>query len=129
MLAVPEVIRLTRYEKLGERSVVFSRRNLFRRDRATCQYCAAQPGPAELTIDHVVPRSRGGLSSWTNCVLACVMCNTRKANRTPPEARMALRRTPRKPAWHGPLVAPAGDRPVSWDQFLSKAYWDVALET
>ncbi len=128
VLAVPEVIRLTRYEKLGERSVVFSRRNLFRRDRATCQYCGVQPGPAELTIDHVVPRSRGGLSSWTNCVLACVRCNTRKADRSPTQVRMALRRPPRKPSWTGPLLAPAGERPLSWDQFLSKAYWETELE-
>ncbi len=128
-LAVPDVIRLTRYDRLGARAVVFSRRNLYRRDRHTCQYCGAQPGPAELTIDHVLPKSRGGASDWTNCVLACVTCNARKANRTPAEARMTLRRAPRKPT--GTLLAevPPAQRRLSWGQFLAKAYWEVELES
>ena len=128
VLAVPEVIRLTRYEKLGRGSVVFSRRSLFRRDRHTCQYCGDQPGPAELTIDHVIPKSRGGRSDWTNCVLACVPCNTRKAARTPAEARMSLRRVPAKPAWTALDPFPRAARPLSWEQFLAKAYWEVELE-
>ncbi len=69
--------------------VTFSRRNIFKRDHYTCQYCGAQPGSEELTIDHVVPRSQGGVSSWENCVLACVACNKRKADRTPEQARHA----------------------------------------
>ena len=69
------------------------------RDRETCQYCGARPGTRELTIDHVVPRVQGGVSSWENCVLACMDCNRRKANRTPEEARMALLERPVKPRW------------------------------
>jgi len=128
-LAVPDVIRLTRYDRLGSRELVFSRRNLYRRDRHTCQYCGAQPGPGELTIDHVVPKSRGGAGGWTNCVLACVACNARKANRTPAEAGMALRRAPRKPSGSVLDPVPPAQRRLSWGQFLAKAYWEVELET
>jgi 5-methylcytosine-specific restriction endonuclease McrA len=127
-IAPPEVILLTAYEGMGERAVVFSRRNLFKRDRFTCQYCGAQPGPEELTIDHVAPRSRGGVSSWENCALACVACNKRKADRTPAEAGMTLRRAPRKPSWRSlARIEPRVQR-ESWEQFLSRAYWEVELE-
>jgi 5-methylcytosine-specific restriction endonuclease McrA len=126
-LVPPEVIVLTNYDKLGERSVVFSRRNLFKRDRYTCQYCGCQPGPRELTIEHVFPKSRGGVSSWTNCALACVPCNKRKANRTPEEAGMNLRRVPKKPSWKALAQISPRDRRESWGQFISRAYWEVEL--
>jgi 5-methylcytosine-specific restriction endonuclease McrA len=127
-LIPPEVIVLTSYGGLGERSIVFSRRNLFRRDRHTCQYCGAQPGSDELTVDHVVPRSRGGVSSWENCVLSCVACNSRKANRTPDEARMKLRKAPKKPSWRAFAPISPRERRETWEQFLSRAYWEVELE-
>lgn len=127
-LAPPEVIVLTNYDQLGERSVVFSRRNLFKRDRHACQYCGAQPGPEELTVDHVVPRSQGGISSWENCVLACVGCNRKKANRTPEKAGMKIRKAPRKPSWKALAHVSPHDRRESWDQFISRAYWEVELE-
>jgi 5-methylcytosine-specific restriction endonuclease McrA len=126
-LRVPEVISLTRYDRQHRGSVPFSRRNLYRRDRFTCQYCGSRPGTTELTIDHVVPRSHGGLSTWVNCVLACVQCNRRKANRTPTQARMNLATTPIRPAWH-PQYAWPKTSPKSWKQFLSDAYWNVELE-
>lgn len=128
-LVVPEVIRLTGYSGQGERTVVFSRRNIFKRDRYTCQFCGAQPGPTELTIDHILPKSRGGKSEWTNCVLACLGCNARKANRTPTEAKMVLRKVPKKPKWTALAHIPQSQRRVSWDSFLSKAYWEVELDT
>ena len=87
-LRVPEVVALTGYDRLPMGAVTFSRRNVFKRDHYTCQYCGAQPGSEELTIDHVLPRSQGGMSSWENCVLACMACNKRKADRTPEQARM-----------------------------------------
>lgn len=124
----PEVILLTTYEGIGERSVVFSRKNLFKRDHYTCQYCGAQPGPEELTVDHVVPRSRGGISSWENCVLACVECNKRKADRTPEKAGLKLRKVPRKPSWRTLAHVPPRLRRESWEQFLSRAYWEIELE-
>ena len=89
-LRVPEVVALSGYDRLPAAHVTFSRRNIFKRDHNTCQYCGVQPGSEELTIDHVVPRAQGGVSSWENCVLACVACNKRKADRTPEQARMRL---------------------------------------
>lgn len=127
-LVAPEVIVLTAYQGMGERSVVFSRRNLFKRDRYTCQYCGCQPGPQELTVDHIQPKSRGGKSSWENCVLACVECNKLKANRTPAEAKMKLRKTPRKPSWKTLAQVHPRQRRESWEQFLGRAYWEVELE-
>ena len=128
VLAPPEVILLMTYDGQGGRAVVFSRKNLFKRDRYTCQYCGTQPGPEELTVDHVVPRSRGGVSSWENCVLACVECNKVKADRSPEKAGLKLRRSPRKPTWKALVQVPARDRRESWDKFLSRAYWEIELE-
>ena len=126
-MRVPEVLTLTRYDRLRETAVAFSRRNIFRRDHSTCQYCGARPGSAELTIDHVLPRAQGGTSTWENCVLACVDCNARKANRTPEQAHMRLRRPPTRPAWK-PLYASTGVRVESWSKFLAEAYWNVTLD-
>ena len=124
----PEVILLKAYQGQGERSVVFSRKNIFKRDRYTCQYCGAQPGPESLTIEHILPRSKGGVSSWENCVLACVPCNKRKADRTPEQAGMRLQTNPRKPSWKTLAHVSPRERRVSWEQFLSRAYWEVELE-
>lgn len=127
-LVPPEVIVLTTYDGIGQRSVVFSRKNLFKRDKYTCQFCGVQPGPEELTIDHVMPKSRGGGSTWENCVLACVECNKRKANKTPDEAKMKLRKVPKKPSWKSLSQLNPKDRKQSWDQFLSEMYWSIELE-
>lgn len=127
-LIPPEVILLTTYDGLGTRSVVFSRKNLFKRDHSTCQYCGVQPGPGELTVDHVVPRSRGGLSSWENCVLACVECNKRKADKSPEKAGLKLRKAPRKPSWRALTRVSLHQRRESWEQFLTRAYWEAELE-
>src|ERR1700732_155007 len=89
-LRVPEVVGLCRYDRLPGTAVTFSRRNVAKRDHHTCQYCGAQPGWESITVDHVLPRSQGGASTWTNCVAACVGCNARKADRTPEQAGMHL---------------------------------------
>jgi 5-methylcytosine-specific restriction endonuclease McrA len=126
-LRVPEVIALTGYDRMPRRAVTFSRRNIFKRDRFQCQYCGVSPGCEELTIDHVTPRAQGGVSSWTNCVLACIDCNKRKADRTPKQAGMALASAPRRPAWK-PAYADHRVRLASWSKFISEAYWNVELE-
>ena len=126
-LRAPEVITLIECDRVPRTTVTFSRRNLFRRDRWTCQYCGKRPESDGLTIDHVIPRSRGGVSRWDNCVLACAECNRRKANRTPAEAHMRLRNKPKAPRW-SPLFAVQDVRIESWSKFISEAYWNVELE-
>lgn len=128
-LVPPEVIILSKYEKQGASSVVFSRRNLFKRDRYTCQYCGKQPRDhSELTMDHLIPRSKGGKSVWDNVVLACVDCNKKKADKTPEDAGMKLRKVPKKPSWKMLMQVNPKQNRESWDAFLTRAYWDVALE-
>ncbi len=124
---VPEVIALNHYDRLPKASVTFSRRNIFKRDKFTCQYCGAQPRSDELTIDHVLPRAQGGDSSWENCVLACVACNHRKADRTPAQAKMRLRKVPVRPSWN-PAYSRHTRRVDSWRKFISEVYWDVELQ-
>jgi 5-methylcytosine-specific restriction endonuclease McrA len=126
-LRAPEVIVLDNYDRLPGAAVSFSRGNLFKRDHWTCQYCGVQPGADELTIDHVLPRSQGGTSTWENCVLACVTCNKRKADRTPQQAGLKLRHAPVRPLWK-PLYARHTVRIESWSRFVSEAYWNVKLE-
>jgi len=92
---LPTVIRLRHYVRVPYKEIPLTRRNLLQRDRHTCQYCG-YTGDG-LTLDHVVPRSRGGGESWENMVTACVRCNVRKGNRTPREAEMPLSSQPRKP--------------------------------
>ncbi len=126
-LRVPEVVALTHYDRIPINAVTFSRRNIYKRDRYTCQYCGAQPGTEELTLDHVLPRAQGGISTWENCVLACIGCNKRKADRTPEQAGMPLRKQPVRPVWR-PLYATRDVRIDSWTRFVSEAYWNVELE-
>lgn len=126
-LAPLEVIVLTCYGGVGDQTVTFSRLNLYRRDRFTCQYCGGRPGSKELTIDHVLPRSRGGHLSWENCVLACVACNKKKGSRTPEEAGMKLRGVPARPHWQRIRRFPERPTYESWERFLSHAYWETEL--
>ncbi len=126
-LRVPEVITLCGYDRLPTAAVTFSRRNVFKRDRFACQYCGDQPGSEELTLDHVVPRAQGGESRWDNCVLACVACNKRKADRTPQQAGMRLHKRPVQPTWR-PLYAAHNVRIEGWSKFVSEAYWNVELQ-
>ena len=126
-LRVPEVVALTHYDRIPINAVTFSRRNIYKRDRYTCQYCGAQPGTEELTLDHVLPRAQGGISTWDNCVLACIGCNKRKADRTPEQAGIPLRKRPVRPVWR-PLYATRDVRIDSWTRFVSEAYWNVELE-
>ncbi len=126
-LRVPEVIVLAEYDRLPTAAVSFSRRNVFKRDHWACQYCGCQPGGEELTIDHVIPRSHGGTSTWENCVLACIGCNKRKADRTPHQAGMRLHKVPVRPTWK-PIYARDSVRIESWSKFISETYWNVPLE-
>ena len=128
-MIVPEVIVLTDYNGISRRNVKFSRKNIFERDRYTCQYCGDRHKRAYLNLDHVLPKSRGGTSCWENVVLACYACNSKKDNRTPAEASIKLLRKPKKPDWQDvKLPSLAGSMPESWEAFLSEMYWNVELK-
>jgi len=117
-LKIPEVLVLTQFDRLPKSTVSFSKRNVFKRDRYTCQYCGVQPSRKEFTIDHVVPRALGGQTTWENCVLACMECNHRKADLPLPRTGMKLRRTPDQPAWR-PLYSAHNVQRKSWKNFIS----------
>ncbi len=94
-IPLPSVIRLLEYRRIPHQARALSRKNILMRDRYTCQYCLKTYPASEMTLDHVVPRSRGGESSWENLVACCYDCNNRKGNRTPEEAGMKLAKMPR----------------------------------
>jgi 5-methylcytosine-specific restriction endonuclease McrA len=99
-LRVPSVIRLLEYRRIPHQTRALSRKNILMRDRYTCQYCMRTSSSSELTLDHVVPRSRAGETTWENLVACCYHCNNRKGNRTPEEAGMRLARLPRPFSLH-----------------------------
>ena len=92
---LPTVIRLRHYVKVPYREVALTRKNILLRDNNTCQYCNHRG--SHLSIDHVLPRSRGGSDNWENVTTACLSCNIQKSNRTPEEANMPLKRKPYRP--------------------------------
>lgn len=118
-LLAPQVIILTNYaEKLPDiKQIRFSRKNVMVRDQYVCQYCGHTGTTANLTLDHVLPRSRGGLSSYSNIVTACKLCNSKKGNKTPEEAGMKLLKKPITPQWQ----SHTGSR------FKKKEYWNRFL--
>jgi 5-methylcytosine-specific restriction endonuclease McrA len=128
-IQVPRVIRLLAYEKIPRHTVKFNRRNIFARDNNQCQYCGKRFATSDLSLDHVVPRSQGGHSSWENIVCACIDCNVRKGGRTPKQAHMSLIRKPEKPK-RSPLLnlKLTSKKYQSWRTFLDNAYWSVELK-
>lgn len=112
----PAVIRLNSYKNIPYKGVILNRNNLFRRDMGTCQYCDSTK---QLTIDHVIPRSKGGKSSWTNLVTACHRCNVKKGDKLPDEAGMRLKRDPFKPSLSYFLSHYASTSATEWLPFLS----------
>lgn len=125
-VAVPRIIRVLGFCRIPKREVKFNRRSVFARDDHTCQYCGRRFGASFLSLDHVVPRSRGGATSWDNIVCACRKCNVRKGGRTPAEANVRLIRRPRKPR-RNPVVTArlSNERYASWRHFLDAANWDI----
>jgi 5-methylcytosine-specific restriction endonuclease McrA len=128
-IQVPRIIRLTGYDRLPRQTVKFNRRNIFARDNNQCQYCGKKFPTSELSLDHIVPRSQGGQTTWENIVCSCVACNVRKGGRTPREASMALIRKPEKPK-RSPLLnlKLTNSKYQSWKSFLDNAYWSVELK-
>ena len=113
--AWPSIVRLRYYVRVPFRRIMLSRKNVLRRDGFRCQYCNQRE---RLTVDHVIPRSRGGRDQWTNLVAACIRCNNKKGNRTPEEARMALRRKPFRPSHVMFIRDYVGKVEDSWKPYL-----------
>ena len=130
-IAIPEVIRLTRYEKLPSADIKFTRSNLYEHYKNKCSYCGDKFQTRDLNLDHVIPRSRGGGTNWDNIVLSCIPCNKKKADKSPAEAGMKLLVTPTKPRWRGPshMIMSMHNIKVrdSWQSFIDQAYWNSEL--
>ena len=130
-IRVPRVILLQAFDRVPRRQVRFNRINVYARDRNTCQYCGRRFARADLNLDHVIPRSQGGCSTWENVVCSCLDCNRKKGGRTPAQARMRLIRTPVRPRWT-PVLGVVGGRQghPEWRPFLSivdASYWNAEL--
>jgi len=127
VVRVPAVVRLRKAFPRRARPVKFSRVNIYARDGYRCQYCGATCTVSELTYDHVIPRSRGGRTTWENIVSACYACNRRKANRTPAEAGMALRKRPVRPTWipARQIIVSTRSVPEAWRDYV---YWTGEID-
>jgi 5-methylcytosine-specific restriction endonuclease McrA len=117
---VPSVIRLLEYRRIPHQNRALSRKNILMRDRHACQYCGRTGQSATLTLDHVIPRSRGGETAWENLVACCHECNNRKGSRTPEEANMRLARVPRPFSLHTSrhLIRLLGRGEDQWRKYL-----------
>ncbi len=117
---IPSVIRLLEYRRIPHQTRALSRKNILLRDRNTCQYCAQVLPSAELTLDHVIPRSRGGLSTWENLVACCHICNRKKGNQYVHEAAMKLLREPRAFTLHTSrhIMRMMGRSDAKWRKYL-----------
>lgn len=123
---IPEIILLSRFEKLPRPKAHFSRRTLLKRDGGRCQYCGKKCASDEWSVEHVVPRAQGGQTTWENCVVACLDCNRKKADRTPKQAGMRLLKEPKKPSAN--VLRFEVSKPVkSWEAFIGEAYWNVGI--
>ncbi|HVP28852.1 MAG TPA: HNH endonuclease [Myxococcota bacterium] len=130
-IRVPRVIVLVAFDRVPKRHVRFSRINIYARDDFTCQYCGLRYPRSDLNLDHVVPRSLGGRSTWENVVCSCLDCNRRKGGCTPEQAGMHLRRAPRRPRWTPIMnLMLSSVRYHEWRPFLNvvdASYWNTEL--
>jgi len=132
IVRVPRVVVLVAYDRLPRRGIRFSRINILLRDKHTCQYCNRRLARNQLNLDHVIPRSRGGLTTWENVVTSCHACNRKKGGRTPKEAGMKLMHTPFKPS-SVPFLD-LSTRSVHYEEwkpffnFIDFSYWNAELE-
>lgn len=118
-IRIPKVLLLRDYDQLPAQAVRFSRETLFKRDHYRCQYCGNNYADSHLNMDHVIPKDRGGRTSWENIVTSCMKCNTHKANRLPHQADMHLIRKPERPKWRPFISSLIGqDYDPDWDNFI-----------
>lgn len=127
VIKIPAVVRLLRVFRKRKKPVKFSRVNIYGRDDYRCQYCGKKFSMSELTYDHVVPRSQGGKTTWTNIVSACDRCNAKKRDQTPEQAGMKLLKKPVQPVDVPSIVIEVSRRsvPDAWRDYL---YWTGSLD-
>ena len=127
-IRVPRVIVLLLFDRMPRKEVKFTRHNIFERDKNMCQYCGRVFDKRDLNLDHVIPRDKGGATTWENIVCSCIPCNTRKGNRLAHQVGMQLIKKPVRPKWR-PFVHITFDSKLhdSWRHFLDFAYWNVEL--
>jgi 5-methylcytosine-specific restriction endonuclease McrA len=119
-IRVPKVLLLRSYDQLPVQEVRFNRDSIFERDDYRCQYCGNHFEPLSLNLDHVIPRDRGGKTSWENIVTSCIKCNSRKANRLPHQANMHLIRKPERPRWRPFISSLIGQEyDDDWNHFIN----------
>lgn len=126
-ILVPSVVRLLKFEKAKKSRIRLSRRNIYKRDQYTCQYTGKKLPAHKINLDHVLPSSRGGKTTWENVVCCSIDVNTMKGNKTPEEAGLSLIRKPREPL-PGELTIKRQKMPRSWKSFVDTAYWNTELE-
>jgi 5-methylcytosine-specific restriction endonuclease McrA len=130
-ICIPRVIILQMYDRLPKTKVRFSRINIYARDDNTCQYCGRKLPRAQLNLDHVIPRARGGRTTWENVVCCCVPCNLRKGSKLAHEVGMKLLKSPERPKWNPTFRAPNGRvTHREWLPFLGlvdASYWNTEL--
>lgn len=126
-LKVPSVVRLINAFKRRKYRVKFSRASIFARDGKKCQYCGVHLTLSKLTFDHVIPKARGGKTSWDNVVSSCAPCNKQKASKTLKEAGMRLKKKPKEPDWLPHIYIKISEEsvPQAWMEYL---YWTGALD-
>ena len=127
VIKIPAVVRLLNAFRRHKKPVKFSRINIYGRDKYTCQYCGVKHSIGDLTYDHIVPRSHGGKTTWTNIATCCKNCNRRKANRTPEQAGMRLLKTPVQPT-ATPVLVVAVSRESVPDAWRDYMYWTSELD-
>jgi 5-methylcytosine-specific restriction endonuclease McrA len=128
VIKIPAVVRLLRAFRRHVKPVKFSRINIYARDGYQCQYCGRKFAIDELTYDHVIPRAKGGRTTWENIVTCCYTCNYQKGSRTPTEAKMKLKSTPTRPEWVPAVTIRVSTRsvPDAWRDYL---YWTGEIDS
>jgi 5-methylcytosine-specific restriction endonuclease McrA len=125
---VPAVVRLMKFDKVRRPTVRMSRRNVYLRDNYTCQYTGKKLPASQLNLDHVVPTSRGGKTTWENVVCCSIEVNSKKGGRTPREAGLKLIREPKRPDPAQLLFVARRPRHDAWKHFVDAAYWNTELQ-
>ena len=130
-VAVPEVIALNFYDRLPDSDVKFTRKNIYHHYVSKCCYCGKRFATPQLNLDHVIPRSKGGTTSWDNIVLSCIPCNTKKGSKTIEETNLTMHYKPSKPLWRPTYAVSlkSGMKiKVSWQKFINSCYWEGSLD-